>query len=99
MNSHKGVSRTLLKDFDSIEETDPKAEPQNSNNRSMNVDFEPTDPTPQRRDYETRNRATSNSYRESAGKVSRTALKPRQENSLGELTKKFITLIKATDDY
>lgn len=25
--------------------------------------------------------------------------KPRQENSLGELTKKFITLIKQTEDY
>jgi hypothetical protein len=103
MSSHKGISRTLLDEFNNIpEEESPKAAPEakpkkgkkgQEESESQNESFH--------REYETRNRqrGPTTSEGRTRGGNSKSALKPRQENSLGELTKKFIQLIKQTEDY
>ena len=99
MNSHKGVSRTLLKDFDTLEDNEPKNDPRDAKIKQPGMDLSNLQGDIPHRDYQTRQRTSSNSYRDGGGATGKAALKPRQENSLGELTKKFINLIKATDDY
>mmetsp|Transcript_2315 Transcript_2315/g.2023 ORF Transcript_2315/g.2023 Transcript_2315/m.2023 type:complete len:107 (+) Transcript_2315:16-336(+) len=106
MSNHKGISRTLLGEFNELKEAqpddnEPKPETKPSKKpikSSKTSDEGKSTPKLPKRDYETRNRSKNNgkSDRQGGGKP---VLKPRQENSLGELTKKFIHLIKQTDDY
>lgn len=105
MSNHKGISRTLLNEFNDISEDDGQAKSKDiqmkkepSKNDEEDDDYTPSFP---KRDYETRQRQRScgASGQKPSQAASRSALKPRQENSLGELTKKFIYLIKQSEDY
>lgn len=106
MSSHKGISRALANEFEELQEAppvdnEPEAEIKKAKKtRKGSKAGEGGKRTPKlpKRDYETRNRSKNNNKTDRAGS-SKPALKPRQENSLGELTKKFIQLIKQTDDY
>ena len=55
----------------------------------------------QKRDYETRNKNKSsqiNNIKQEQESL-KAGMRPRQENSLGELTKKFINMIKRSEDH
>ena len=105
MSNFKGINRTLLNEFNEIntgqvpesEETSAQ-KPVKKRKKSVKAkDQGNIANLPPKRDYETRNRSKNNKSGMTGGNKS--VLKPRQENSLGELTKKFIQLIKQTDDY
>jgi hypothetical protein len=98
---HKGINRKLFDEFNDIqkvesptdENTIVKKETKDTTNEG---DITPSFPN---RNYETRNRQKSQTEAKQRNPSIKPSLKPRQENSLGELTKKFIQLIKQTDDY
>lgn len=100
-----GISRTLLKEFNNIsdDENPKKSKDAKSKKEADKQEEEDDDYTPSfpKRDYETRHRQKSlgASGQKVSQASSKAALKPRQENSLGELTKKFIYLIKQSEDY
>lgn len=101
MSNIKGISRTLLDEFDNIQDTQsPKLAVKKmvKDENSDNEQEENQTITP-KRDYDTRNRNRTQGSANTRQQSSRQVLKPRQENSLGELTKKFIQLIKQTEDY
>lgn len=104
MSNHKGISRTLLDEFNNVNEDDtPQKSHDKKGKKSLEKSEEDEDYTPSfpKRDYETRHRQRSlgaSGQKQSQASVKNT-LKPRQENSLGELTKKFIFLIKQSEDY
>lgn len=71
-----------------------------SNHVNLSSRLSQYEPLTKRRDYETRHRASSSALKtEGKSDTGKAVGKPRQENSLGELTKKFICLIKDTEDY
>ena len=100
MNNLKGISRTLLKEFENINEDEISNDRKGKKKESDNSDEEEYQPSILKRDYETRNK-NKNSTRGNLKQEQETfkaAMKPRQENSLGELTKKFINMIKRSED-
>ena len=106
MSNHKMINRTLLDEFNELNGQQPddnevKVEPKRAKKSARSGkagDGGNTTPKLPKRDYETRNRSKNNQKSDRQGS-SKPVLKPRQENSLGELTKKFIHLIKQTEDY
>jgi hypothetical protein len=101
MSYIKGISRTLLDEFNNIQDThSPKQTSKKMIKKEDSDSEEEENPnvTP-KRDYETRNRNRTQGSANTRQQSSKQVLKPRQENSLGELTKKFIQLIKQTEDY
>ena len=101
MNNKKGISRTLLDEFNNIHDPNsPKhAAKQMIKKETSDSEEEENQTVTPKRDYETRNRNRTQGSASARQQSSRQVLKPRQENSLGELTKKFIQLIKQTEDY
>lgn len=105
MNNRKGISRTLLDEFNNIDkEPEPvtrKSKEKEKRLEASQNEEESYTPSYPKRDYETRNRNKTqiSSGNKNDQESSKSILKPRQENSLGELTKKFISLIKQTEDY
>lgn len=98
---HKGINRKLFDEFDVMQEVESPIN-QNPKDKKETKDISNEgDITPSfiNRNYETRNRQKSQTESKQRSLTSKPSLKPRQENSLGELTKKFIQLIKQTDDY
>jgi hypothetical protein len=101
MSNYKGISRTLLDDFNDIQDSgnlnlNDKSKVKQEEKSSEDDNSRSVTP---KRDYETRNRQRTQSSGVGNQASSKPTLKPRQENSLGELTKKFIQLIKQTEDY
>ena len=104
MSSHKGVSRTLLDEFNQIPQSDTPNQSKEKKTTKRSEESEGEDeeeytPSYPKRDYETRNRQKGHSAPRQEAETAKSSLKPRQENSLGELTKKFIQLIKQSEDY
>lgn len=105
MSKPKSIKRTLFEEFEEIEKEEskepsplPKAKPRKGRKMAKTTEEDGEDKQPVARDYETRTRSRKNNKGSRQG-ANKPILKPRQENSLGELTKKFIQLIKRTDDY
>lgn len=106
MNKGKNIKRTLYEEFEEIDKeqpdrTDPSPKfknPKTGRKFTKVSEDETEEKQGITRDYETRTR-TRKSHRSDRQGNNRSVMKPRQENSLGELTKKFIQLIKQTEDY
>ncbi|CAI2380902.1 unnamed protein product [Moneuplotes crassus] len=96
MSKGKNIKRTLYEEFEEIDREQPDRT--NSSPKFKNLKTETEEKQGITRDYETRTR-TRTSHRSDRQRNNRPVMKPRQENSLGELTKKFIQLIKQTEDY
>lgn len=106
MSKSKSIKRTLFEEFEEIDKEQPMEGEASSNPKNKKAGKK----TPKlsekegegkqtiTRDYETRTRTRKGQRNDRQGN-NRPILKPRQENSLGELTKKFIQLIKQTEDY